>query len=207
MHFSQAQYFASVVWWIISQKLKKGFIITFSEVLSYICNLCNSMNMICLAFSWRYRCSCLIIWSMDFYLESASALIMLTGIFLRVDVCLHYYVLVEISKCKHLKLSFPVCSIWYNNSEVLVILRLAWRKMMRCQKNISTNTYCSEAKSIRISATNSRSLTEAFCPCTLRFCILSSMEMFQCENIRGLEVRKGEKCFKLLFKFVSNFRI
>lgn len=51
MHFSQAQYFASVAWWIIGQKLKKkkggGFIITFSEVLSYICNLYNSMNIIC----------------------------------------------------------------------------------------------------------------------------------------------------------------
>lgn len=50
MHFSQAQYFASVAWWIIRHKLKKkggGFIITFSEVLSYICNLYNSMNIIC----------------------------------------------------------------------------------------------------------------------------------------------------------------
>lgn len=52
---------------------------------------------------------------MDFYLESASAL-MLTGIFLQVDVCLHYLILVEISKCKHLKLFLSVYSL------VLVIL-------------------------------------------------------------------------------------
>lgn len=43
---------------------------------------------------------------MDVYLESASALLMLTGIFRHVDVCLHYSTVVEIVKCESLVLFF-----------------------------------------------------------------------------------------------------
>lgn len=74
-----------------------------SLVLSYICNLCNSMNMICVRQLPRK-------WSMDSYLQSASALIT----FLDLNVYLRY-ILVAIfdnSPPQHSLFQITKCGFW-----------------------------------------------------------------------------------------------
>lgn len=118
---------------------------------------------------------------MDFYLVSASALIMLTGIFHCVDVYLHYYILAEKFKCK--------CLFFFFFKKLLFNFKINVKKKKdEMSKSVSCNTRCHKVNLDSTSVTNSRNLTEASYPWTpVLHIILPPMKMLWYKNVREEE--------------------